>query len=245
MQRGHLHLNDGYEAVHWAANYDDVAALSTCLSSDAACASRRTSRGMTPLHICALNNSVRCVRVLVPLLPAATINAVNCWGETALHLACACDASDVRAALLDAGADTFAHDSWGRTPSETAAAAHGGQLTWGHALQSALSPHFLPPQTHALPSDTSAFNCELLSAISSRQLRSITPPVVRGIFSDSPPPPPTASAPTSARSSRRALSSLVEYPGDCDRVSALLQDATVDPAGVDSFGLTGACIQRL
>jgi hypothetical protein len=240
MEQRRSQLNDGYDAVHWAANYDDEAALSACLSSDPARAALVTARGMTPLHICALNNSVQCARALLLLLPAGAIDAVNCWGETALHLACACDASEVRAVLLQAGADALARDAWGRTPSEAAAAYHAGQL--GSVAQPPSPPH--PPQLPPLlaPSsiDAASFNHELLSAISSRRLRSIPPPLVRGIFSDVlPPPAAAAAAPPSSRPPRRPLSSLVEYPGDPDRVRSLLQDSAVDAAGADSFGLTG------
>jgi hypothetical protein len=247
MQQRRTKLNDGYDAVHWAANYDDAAALSRCILGDASCVTRVTSRGMTPLHICALNNSVQCARALLPMLPAAAINAANCWAETALHLACACDASDLRALLLDAGANASARDAWGRTPSETAAACHAGQVP---TAQPPCPPTPPPPplQTPVLTNDTAAFNHELLSAISTRKLRSIPPPTVRGIFCDAISPPSIAAAPCGAAAAassarnRRALSSFVEYPGDHDRVCALLQDATIDAAGADSFGLTGMCI---
>ncbi len=245
MEQRRSQLNDGYDAVHWAANYDDEAALSACLSSDPARAALVTSRGMTPLHICALNNSVQCARALLLLLPAGAINAVNCWGETALHLACACDASEVRAVLLQAGADALAQDAWGRTPSEAAAAYHAGQL--GSVAQPPSPPH--PPQLPPLlaPSSIAAasFNHELLSAISSRRLRSIPPPLVRGIFCDVlPSPSPAAAAPSASRQARRSLSALVEYPGDADRVRSLLQDSAVDAVGADSFGLTGVSAVR-
>ena len=211
---------DGYEPVHWAANYDDTAALSACVSHDASCATRATRRGMTPLHICALNNSVQCARVLLELLSGtAHINAVNCWGETPLHIAGSCDASAVRSVLLEAGADALACDMWGRTACITAAES---------------CPELQPPQA-PLPVGASGFNEELKSAILSPKLRVVAPPVVRGIFSDS----PSASAPPAARSSRRSLSSLIEFPGDGDGVCLLLQDVAVDASGTDSFGLTG------
>ncbi len=215
---------DGYEPVHWAANYDDTAALSACVAEDAFCATRATRRGMTPLHICALNNSVQCARVLLELLSGtAHINAVNCWGETPLHVAGSCDARAVRSVLLEAGADALACDVWGRTACSTAAES---------------SSELQPPESSPapLPAGASGFNEELKSAILSPKLRVVAPPVVRGIFFDSPP----ASAPPPARSSRRSLSGLVEFPGDRDGVCLLLQDVAVDAAGADSFGLTGA-----
>jgi hypothetical protein len=235
QQRGRL--DNGYQPVHWAASYDDLAALSECISLDPTQAARVTSRGFTPLHICALNNSVQCARSLLPLLPAAAINAVNCWGETPLHLACACSASGVRDMLLHAGADPSACDSWGQTAIQAAAAAHLGRM------QRDAQAH-APPTPPPLPQDATSFNLELKTAILSRKLRSVPAPVVRGIFHDVlPPPPSSAPAQTSARSSRRSLSSLVEYPGDLDAVFALLREENVDAAGADCFGLTGACVR--
>jgi hypothetical protein len=231
MQQGRGLPSDGYDGygrVHWAATYDDAAALSVCLDGDAECITRGTCRGMTPLHICALNNSAQCARALLLLLPVAAINATNCWGETPLHLACACDAVDVRALLLDAGADAFVRDAWGRPACEAVAASHAQPQ---HECAELPAPP-LPPDP------SGCFNDELKSAITSRKLRSVPPPIVRGIFTDAPLTPATPSA--SARSSRRSLSCLVEYPGDHDRVVLLLQDATIDAAGADSFGLTGA-----
>lgn len=237
MEQQHGSLDDGYLPVHWAASYDDVAALSQCISLDATQAARVTSRGFTPLHICALNNSVQCARSLLPLLPAAAINAVNCWGETPLHLACACSASGVRDMLLHAGADPSACDSWGQTAIQAAAAAHLGRMqrdAHAHA----------PPTPPPLPQDATSFNLELKTAILSRKLRSVPAPVVRGIFHDVlPPPPSSAPAQTSAKSSRRSLSSLVEYPGDFDAVCALLREENIDAAGADCFGLTGVCVR--
>jgi hypothetical protein len=235
MQEERTRVNDGYEAVHWAANYDDTAALNACIAADAACATRVTARGMTPLHICALNNSTQCARELLQLLPAAAIDAANSWGETALHLACACDAVAVRALLINAGADATARDAWGRTTFETAAASHAGKQR-----DAPEPPHPPPP-----PIDSSSFALQLKSAILSRNLRSVPAPVVRGIFSNTPPlPPPTPASPC-ARSGRRALSSCVEFPGDEEYVSRLLADGNVDAAGADCFGLTGVCVRSL
>jgi hypothetical protein len=31
MEQRRARLDDGYEPVHWAANYDDLAALSACI----------------------------------------------------------------------------------------------------------------------------------------------------------------------------------------------------------------------
>jgi hypothetical protein len=236
MEQRRARLDDGYEPVHWAANYDDLAALSACISLDSRQAARATSRGFTPLHICALNNSVQCARSLLPLLPDAALNAVNCWGETALHLASSCNASDVRDLLLRAGADPSARDSWGQTASEAAAAAQLGRLQHDAVVCNPPTP----------PLHTTSFNLELKTAILSRKLRSVPPPAIRGIFHDAPPPLPSpAPAQTNVRCSRRSLSSLVEYPGDYHAVCSLLQQHDVDAAGADCFGLTGVCARAL
>lgn len=60
------------------------------------------------------------VAILVRAFPAVTLNAWNCFGDTALHCAVAFNCGDNVQLLLDLGADTTLRDKRGQTAEQTA-----------------------------------------------------------------------------------------------------------------------------
>lgn len=83
------------------------------------------SRGITPLHICALKKSPEIAKILVQA--GADTTAVDTDGATALHMAAAVGSNEVILVLLAAGSEVNAQTERGETP--LCMAAWGGRVT--------------------------------------------------------------------------------------------------------------------
>lgn len=107
----------GYTAAHWTCYNDDVCLLCMLLDAAPELIHSKNSRAMTCLHVAASNGSIRCIRILLDnrSFVSQHLNAVNHWGESALHLASATGNTSVVVALLSSGLDYMLIDQWGRT----------------------------------------------------------------------------------------------------------------------------------
>mmetsp|Transcript_55712 Transcript_55712/g.148570 ORF Transcript_55712/g.148570 Transcript_55712/m.148570 type:complete len:372 (-) Transcript_55712:267-1382(-) len=220
-----------------SCQFDDVAALTSLLDGETAVSLNVRSRtGLSLLHTASVNGSIRVVRML--LSRSAEIDAVNRWGETPLHVAAGANCASVLTELLGAGASVEKTDRWGRTSLGVArqngyVAVADALLAAGAVEKATVSDEMGVPDAklQAHQNDVAA---EFMERVRLQPCTEPPQPVVRLMFENG----ARAASGTAVTRSRRALSKLVEYPGDPDAVARLLADPTVDPCGRDMFGLT-------
>ena len=104
---------DGYTALHAAAQYDNTAVVSALLSAGAEADALSHSR-MTPLHVAAVQAPAAVVSALVAA--GASLDAAEDGGYTPLHIAALMGNTAAVRALLDLGANVTAADVQGWTP---------------------------------------------------------------------------------------------------------------------------------
>eukprot|EP00727_Mastigamoeba_balamuthi_P012830 m51a1_g817 hypothetical protein (348) ;mRNA; r:692639-693726 len=222
-----LHARDprGMCGLCWSAYFDEPSPLRPPRRPSGG----RDARGATALHHAAVNGSVRVLRVFAEC-PDAPWLAANEWGETCLHVAAAAGLARSHpavATMLERAPElALARDKWGRAAFESGAAA---------------VPAAAPQSAAGLKGDLEAEFMRMREQWSRRARR--VDVVERGMFADrgsgaAPAVPAAAKSPACA-AQRRALSKMVEYPGDPAAVAeALARPGDVDPCGRDMFGLS-------
>ena len=101
-------LPDGTTALHWAANADDLDAVSLLIEAGAK-VKAKDRYGFTPLYFACTNGSAAMIRKLLDA--GADPNAADAGGETALMTATRSGSIDAVKALLQHGADVKAKDT--------------------------------------------------------------------------------------------------------------------------------------
>ena len=110
--------------LHYACkkNHDEIVSL---LLEKRCPVDSRNKEGLTPLHVCASNNSLECAKLFIDQLISSSCNvSVNCSdrsGKTALHHAACNGNCDMITFLLRWGCNSNAADSEGRKPIHFAA----------------------------------------------------------------------------------------------------------------------------
>ena len=287
----------GYTAAHWTVYFDESNSVEALLLKCSDIFLISSSRGITPLHLICLNNSIRSLKLLLnyPIIYNKLIDMRTIWSETPLHLAASTGNLEITRLMLNnnTNCNNFdtAHlsdnstllqavDKWGRTPIDVAI--ENGYTAVITYFETAY-PELCQQSIHRIKSNSaysntdktnntwSSSHCvikdiqnELLQSNlfqRNKQGASSTHDVIKTLDSSttshvsdqslvslsSPLPsiptvtiiPPTSSPPPSApRPVLRALSKLIEYPGDPDHLITLLADPTVDPMGKDMYGWT-------
>ena len=106
----------GYSFLHWAVYFDDIEFAKAIVENSPDLLKLRTKKQYTCLHIAANQKSMRCLSYIIHDSNFDNLDAVNCWGETALHVAAALGDADIIIALLSAGSNATIPDKWGRNP---------------------------------------------------------------------------------------------------------------------------------
>ena len=255
----------GFTPLHWSCYFDEGDCCEVLLSLGHSDMAQRTTRGCTALHIASVAGSLRALPVLLSRPQAAhALDVSNEWGETALHLSSAARNVVVVKLLLEAGASASVKDRWGRTPLDVCVQ-HGSydELLAVFEEHGATASSFAPIPEAPAPVLHGTIVAELMARL---QIPKVPTPdgsvtIERSIFSSAPVSGSIAvssdgavsslldgavgaeavhRAPVTscAASTTRALSKLVEYPGDPSALTALLNDDTVDAGGKDMFGVT-------
>lgn len=94
--------------IFWAVRMDDIARIAQLRSN----VSARDGAQRTPLHIACLQGQEDVVKKLIEL--GADVNAVDAGGQTPLHVT---TSKDIATFLLSKGANPWAINKWGETPS--------------------------------------------------------------------------------------------------------------------------------
>ncbi|KAJ1633158.1 ankyrin repeat-containing domain protein [Pavlovales sp. CCMP2436] len=194
-------------------------------------------KGMTPLHVAAQSSSLSCVDEL--LQAGASLDARNLFGETPMHLAAAAGQSRVVERLIvAAGARGYdwaaAVDRWHRSAAQVA-------REQGEPVVMALLCAGSDPVPDGGPQPPSAAGAlqraqlqrELMAAQS--RARPLPPRNVTIVTGPSGLLP--AARPAATAQSLRALSKLIEFPGDARAIGGHLDDPSVSLGGRDIFGL--------
>lgn len=233
----------GLSPLHHAAYFDEgecAELLLSCLNSDI---EKRTNRGCTALHIASVSGSSRVLSQLLKC-DVCLLDIQNDYGETALHLACAAGNISTILSLLEAGASPSIIDQWNRTPM---------QVSFEQGDIDALSIfnnrgfEYVPKKEKPdviVSQESKAAHHDIIQEFMSKLKTSEGSAVeveVKGIFkNESINETPvnqqnnirsTTTSSSSAPTLTRALSKMVEFPGNPTEISMYLKDDSIDPAG--------------
>lgn len=242
-------IDPDWSPLHWAAHCDEPDYVSAILSHPRCNANIRDHRSGTFLHKAVARQSIRSVRKIVELCPVGlNLDAVNSWGETALHLAASAGFESVVHILVEAKCDINARDQWQRTP--LGVAMESGEegvislLTKYNAVASACPRTFEHDENYDLKEIQSQLTEEFMDKVRGMSLRAVAkdaiPSKSAGLKPVTPPSPNVAAAPALKKP---ALSKKIEYPGDPQLVTQWLCEDSVDILGLDMYGLSA--LQKL
>jgi ankyrin repeat protein len=265
---GRMELTDdldsrGYGPQHWAAYCDEGDILRLILDNYPSFHTIRSRDGNTILHVAAQNACLRAIDVIVSSFTRSSdslitlqvyVELTNRWGETALHLAASSGSIASTMMLLKNGASKAARDQWNRTAHDIAKqCGHSSELL--EILYDQESASVAVPEEQSVPIPTEASTAaqravseEFMKRVAKQptSTASIDEVQERHIFSNPQPPSvlPSSSNPTNSVKQRIAISKKIEYPGNLQELSSMLnQPDLYDPAGKDMYGL--AAIHKL
>ncbi|GMI09804.1 hypothetical protein TrVE_jg7398 [Triparma verrucosa] len=257
---------DGRSAFHYACLNDDRPLLTLLLADQRVDVVLKTPNGDTGIHLASLYSSLEALGLLFADDRAkTTINAQNKFGETPLHL---CAGSGDKGAkktsnkLLEAGADLTVVDKWKRSAVDVSR--DNGYNGTAEVLDEYLEKNLtVKAQTDEI---TAAYKADAARPVQSDDavkkakgaifggLGGIgglggvklkkTKTAVKTMFNasegnvNSTTNVGTSNA-TETSDGRRALSKLVDFPGDVDEIRKHLDNSgEIDPAGKDAYGLS-------
>jgi ankyrin repeat protein len=114
----------GYTALHWAAYFDDFEAARCLVELDPSLVTSTSAKGYTPVHLAGQQNSLRVLKLLLTNTPLLSLQTLNNWDESPLHLAAQNGNLQAVACILDFdGSDQILNsvkDKWNRTAFDVA-----------------------------------------------------------------------------------------------------------------------------
>jgi len=254
---------DGRSALHYACLNDDIPLLHVLLNDERTNVGLCTPKGDCVVHMAALYASLEALKVLFKDPRASKlINAKNKYGETALHLCAGSGDKGAKLAadiLLDAGASMVETDQWMRGPLDVAH--DNGENPMVEVFESWLEcqteemqvnvasvrAQCLKEKGKKLPEATeeakasrnllvSSFNLQLGSTRNALKKVSVTE---KHMFSSKQGQITKLNTGTDVKNiSGKALSKLIDFPGNVEEIKGFLKDPKIDPAGKDAFGLS-------
>lgn len=255
---------DGRSAFHYACLNDDVPLLTILMADDRVDVCLTSPKGDTGLHMASLYAALEAMAMLHADGRVA-LGAKNNYGETPLHLCAGSGdkgAGKAAALLLQWGAPLDVVDKWGRGPVDVSR--DNGE----NPLLAVFTAHLAKPEnaahrtavddvTAAYAAATEAHTREVAQAAAQKSRVAAanifgalggvklkkTATVERTMFRPSEGQGSgtggDADAGAGAGDKRKALSKLIDFPGDVAEVTRHLENsAEVDPAGSDAYGLT-------
>jgi ankyrin repeat protein len=251
---------DGRTAFHYSCLNDDVPLLTVLLADDRVNVKQTSPKGDTALHMAALYAALEAMRLLFEDGRGnELLNAKNNFGETPLHLCAGSgDKGAAKAALLllENGALMTVTDKWNRGPIDVSAdnaenplmATFNAYLT-AHpdtkAQVQAISEAYRRENEAAasgIAEETVKANKMAKNAIFG-QLGGVklkkSKMVEKSMFNKTEGKVSAGSTAKAKGDGRRALSKLIDFPGDVNEIKKHLADeADIDPGGADAYGLT-------
>jgi ankyrin repeat protein len=260
---------DGKSAFHYGCLNDDANLLKILLADSRVDVVLTSRNGDSGLHMAALYCALEAIALLVAD-GRLSLNAPNKYGETALHLVAGSgDKGGAKTAnlLLDSGASLAVADKWNRGPMDVShdnaenpivatftaylsdrsrcseeQCAVVQAMTTAYKAANAAQAKELTSTQNELASKNKAATISLFGALGGVKLKK-TNTVLKTMFK---PGEGKAGAGAAASSGpkdvRRALSKLVDFPGDLGEIRQHLENREesaqgVNPAGADAFGL--------
>ncbi|KAJ1454971.1 ankyrin repeat-containing domain protein [Pelagophyceae sp. CCMP2097] len=243
---------DGRTAFHYACLNDDAPLLRILLADARVDVLRESPKGDTGVHMAALYAAQEALKLLFAD-GRCNVDAQNHFQETPLHLCAGSGdkgAAKAAALLLEAGASLVVVDKWSRGPRDVSRDNAENPLVkvFDAYLQDrpdlkaqveALHAAYTLQNQQAPVSDDAnkAAKKNIFGLLGGVKLKK-TKTTERTMFKAGE-GATTAGATVAPSDGRRALSKLVDFPGDIGEITRhLAADGEVDPAGADAFGLT-------
>ena len=104
----------GQTLLHLACRRGNLLIVKEIINNACDC-NAKDAKGMTPLHVACLKNTVEIAKVLLAHLKV-DVNIQNVFGDTPLHIACTNDNPDIVTLLIDHDACVIAQNTNGDTP---------------------------------------------------------------------------------------------------------------------------------
>ncbi|ETV99389.1 hypothetical protein H310_08096 [Aphanomyces invadans] len=254
---------DGKSAFHYACLNDDANLLRILLADDRVDVRLVSRNGDSGFHMAALYSSLKALEVL-HADGRLNVNAQNQYGETPLHLCAGSgDKSAHRTAdlLLHFGADLTVTDKWGRGPKDVSHDNAENPIVETFNQYLSDRSRCSEEQAEAINKTTSSYRAKLeeeravaalqaqtrpkmgmmmsLGGLKGVQLKK-TETVVKAMFkADEGKVTGNASGATADADGRKALSKLIDFPGDLEAITRHVANVeNVNPGGADSYGLT-------
>jgi ankyrin repeat protein len=258
---------DGRTAFHYACLNDDKPLLTALLTDSRVDVALRTRNQETGLHLSSLYAALEAM-TLLHLDGRLSLSDQNKFGETPLHLCAGSGdkgAAKAAALLLTFGASLAVTDRWGRGPMDVSmdnaesgllhtfaahleACGNTAEVAEVNAVSAAYKVKKEEPE-HETEDKVKANRAAAFSVFG--QLGGVklkkTKTVVKTMFNDTEGRVVGSSGDGLASvrrkpmsgDGRKALSKTIDFPGDVDEITkAIANTAEIDPAGVDSYGLT-------
>ncbi|KAG9402027.1 hypothetical protein AC1031_007723 [Aphanomyces cochlioides] len=253
---------DGKSAFHYACLNDDANLLEILLADDRVDVQLTSKNGETGMHMAALYSSLKAL-ALLHADGRVSINGQNQYGETPLHLCAGSgDKSAHRTAdlLLSFGADMTITDKWGRGPKDVSHDNAENPIVETFNTYLADRSRCSEEQFEAIQATTAAYRAKLeeervaamqkrnrpmalgisLGGLKGVQLKK-TETVVKTMFKteEGRVAGGEGGAESENTDGRKALSKLIDFPGDYDAIKRHLENPDgVNPGGADAYGLT-------
>ena len=251
---------DGRTAFHYACLNDDVPLLTILLAESRVDVCKVSPKGDTGLHMASLYAALEAMNLL-RADGRIKIDAQNKFGETPLHLCAGSGdkgAGKAAALLLEWGAPLTVVDQWNRGPLDVSK--DNGENPLHAVITEFLDKEDQAHQKAAVQAVTDAYragveaqNAENKAAAAARgkaNAMSIfgalggvklkkTETVEKTMFKKSEGANTGAVAGSAAGDGRKALSKMLDFPGDVEEMKKhLANPSEVDPGGADAYGLT-------
>lgn len=244
---------DGRSAFHYGCLNDDAPLLRVLLADARVDVHLASPRGETGLHMASLYAAREALKLLFSD-GRADVNAQNSFKETPLHLCAGSGDKGAAAAarlLLANGASMTLTDQWGRAPKTVShdnaenplVAVFDEYLADKPALAEELKQlkvayDAMNRKKEHNDEANKAAKKSIFGLLGAVKLKKTTT-VEKKMFRAGEGATTATAASSKATDGRRALSKLVDFPGDLDAITAHLEcPEKIDPNGADAYGLT-------